>query len=391
VIHTAPSKGSHEVTTRNGSAIRTRPNGHVSDVHDVKRGMDVHQGLNGGRHVSVERPDHSRSVYQKGRPGYVQHPYSYHGHDFARRTYVYNGRTYDHFYHGYRYHGVNINVYAPSRYWGRAYYGWAYNPWIAPIHYRWGWMGNPWYGSYGFFFSPYVVYPSAAFWLTDYLISQNLQAAYAAQQQGGEVAVDPNGAAPLTPEVKQQIADEVRNQLALENQEAQQNAQQQDVDPGSSGIARIIGAGHPHVFMVASPLDVVDGSGTECALSDGDALSMRTAPAPDATAADLVVLASKGGQECPKNDTVSVSLDDLQEMQNHMRETIDQGLQELQTNQGKGGLPTPPAAVSTQEAPAAYAAIAPPPDPNAATEIQQQGQQADQAVTEVTQDAPAPQ
>jgi hypothetical protein len=364
----------------------------MSDVHDVRRGIDVHQGLNGGRRVMVERPDHSRFVSQRGRPGFVQHSYNFHGHDFARRTYVYHGHTYDHFYHGYSYHGININVYAPSRYWGRAYYGWAYNPWITPIHYRWGWFGDPWYGRYGYFFQPYSVYPSAAFWLTDYIISANLEAAYAAQQEGGEAIYDTNGAAPLTPEVKQQIADEVRNQLALENQEAQQNALQQDIDPGSSGIARIINdvaAGHPHVFLVSAPLDVVDASGTECALSDGDALSMRSAPAVDATAADLVVLSSKGGQECPGSDTVAISLDDLQEMQNHMRESIDQGLQELQTNQGKGGLPRAPA--SQPVAQPAYSTIAPPPDPNAASEIQQQDQQANQAVTEANQDVPAPQ
>jgi hypothetical protein len=249
-------------------------------------------------------------------------------------------------------------------------------------------MGNPWNRYYGYYFNPYPVYPSAAFWLTDYLISSSLQSAYAAQQEAGEVGGDPSaGAAPLTPDVKQMISDEVRNQLALENQEAQQNAQQQDVDPGSSGVARIlsdVANGHAHVFVVGTALDVVDASGTECTLSDGDALSLRTAPPPDATAAELVVLASKGGQECPKDDTVQVSLDDLQEMQNHMRETIDQGLQELQDNQGKGGLPTAPAA--PQAAPAAWASIAPPPDPNAANELQQEAQQADQAQTEVTQE-----
>jgi hypothetical protein len=47
----------------------------------------------------------------------------------------------------------------------------------------------------------------------------------------------------MTPEVKQTIANGVRNQLALENQEAQQNAPQQDVDPGSSGIARLLSDG----------------------------------------------------------------------------------------------------------------------------------------------------
>ena len=247
-------------------------------------------------------------------------------------------------------------------------------------------MGHPWYRQFGYYFTPYPVYPSAAFWLTDYMISANLEAAYAAHEEAGELDGDAAvGAAPLTPDVKQMIADEVRNQLALESQEAQQNAQQQDVDPGSSGIARMLNDaanGHPHVLVVGSALDVVDGSGMECSLSDGDVLVLRDAPPPDATAANLVVLASKGGNECPKSDLVSVALNDLQEMQNHMRETIDQGLQELQTNQGRGGLPVAPA--SPQVAPAVYTTMAPPPDPNVANELQQQAQQAGQAENDVT-------
>ena len=50
-------------------------------------------------------------------------------------------------------------------------------------------------------------------------------------------------------------------------------------------------------------------------------------------------MASKGGKECRKGDTVSVALADLQDMQNHMRETIDQGMQELQAKQGKADCP----------------------------------------------------
>jgi hypothetical protein len=389
VIATPPARGSRENTLRNGSAVRMRPNGGVSDVHNTKRGMDIHQGLNGGRTVVVARPDHSLVVYQKGRPGYVQRPYSFHGQNYDRRTYSYHGHTYDNFYRGYHYHGVDMHIYAPSRYYGRAYYGWAYNPWVSPVHYRWGWMSHPWYGYYGYYFSPYPTYPSAAFWLTDYLISSSLQAAFTAHQEAGEIDGNASqGAAPLTPEVKQMIADEVRNQLALENQEAQQNAQQQVMDPGSSGIGRIISdvaSGHPHVFVVGSALDVVDASGTECTLSDGDALSINSAPPPDSPTANVVVLASKGGQECPKGDNVSVALNDLQEMQNNMRASIDQGLQELQANQGKGGLPQAPA--SGEAATAAYASIAPPADPNTADELQQEAQQADQAQSEVVSEA----
>jgi hypothetical protein len=152
----------------------------------------------------------------------------------------------------------------------------------------------------------------------------------------------------------------------------------------------MVSDGRPHVFVVGSALDVVDNSQTECALSDGDVLALRTPPPADATVADVVVLSSKGGQECTKQATVSVALADLQEMQNHMRETIDQGLQELQAKQGKGGLPAVPSSAQAAPAPALYASIAPPPDLNAATEIQQQAQQADQAEKEVTAEATQP-
>ena len=191
------------------------------------------------------------------------------------------------------------------------------------------------------------------------------------------------GSAPLTPEVKQLIADEVKSQLALENAEAQQTAQNQDPDPTSSGIARMMSDGHPHVFVAGSSLDVFDADGRECAISDGDALQLQTPPPPDATSANLLVLSSKGGRECPKSDTVSVALSDLQEMQNHMRETIDQGLMELQAKQGKGGLPAAPRSATAAPQEMAFAKDAPPLDSNGANEISQQLKQADQSEHEV--------
>ncbi len=385
-------RGVADHVSSHGVQYQTRPNGQMRQMHDARTGMDIHRGLNGNRSISVERADHSRVFAARGRPGFVQRPYNFHGHDFSRRTYFYHGRAYSNFYHGYGYRGLFLNVYAPGFYYGPAFYGWAYNPWRSPITFGWGWGGSPWYGYYGGYFSPYPSYPSASYWLTDYMISQDLQAAYAAHQEAGEIDGAPmaaGGPVELTPDVKQQIADEVRNQLALENQEAQQNAQQQDVDPGSSGIARMLndaGNGRPHVFVVGTALDVVDASQTECTLSDGDVLGLQAAPPADATTVDLVVLASKGGPECQKRATVSVSLDDLQEMQNHMRATIDQGLQELQSKQGKGGLPAAPA--SAQITPAVYASVAPPQDPSVAAELQQQAQLGDQAEREVTGNGP---
>jgi hypothetical protein len=235
------------------------------------------------------------------------------------------------------------------------------------------------------------VYPSAAFWLTDYIISQDLAAAYAAHQEASEQAAAPaaGGAPALTPEVKQMIADEVKNQLALENAEAGQNAQQQDADPASSGIARLLSDGRPHVFVAGGNLDVTDASGQECVVSDGDTLQLREPPASDATAANLVVMSSKGNPECSISLTVSVQLTDLQEMQNHMRETIDQGLQDLQSKQGTGGLPAAPASAAGPTAPAAYAAAAPPAEANPGADIQQADQQSTQAEKDVTAEAAA--
>lgn len=387
--------GSQTRFTTGGSAIRTRQGGGVSDVHNARLGMDVHNNLGGGRRVIVERPDHSMIVAERGRPGFVQRPYDFHGQNYAVRTYVYRGRTYNRFYRGYAYRGLSLNVYAPGYYYHPAFYGWVYNPWAAPITFSWGWRARPWYAHFGYYFQPYRSYPSAAYWLTDYIIAQDLQASYAANQQAGEADGAPppgdESAQPaLSPEVKQDIADEVKNQLALENNEAQQNTAGQTADPGSSGIARLLSDGRPHTFVAGGNLDVTDDSGKECVVSDGDALQLRQPPAEDATTASLVVLSSKGRPECQISLTVQVTLADLQEMQNQMRESIDKGLQDLQSKQGTGGIPAAPAAAQGTPDAAAYASIAPPPDPNAAAEIQQQNAQAGQAVQDVNNESTQP-
>jgi hypothetical protein len=395
--------------SKTGAEFETRPDGHVSQLIDPKRGLAIVHGLNGAQRVSVEDHNHNRTVFQKGRLGYVQHPFSYRGHEFAKRTFFYHGHAYSHLYavappqtsstspirfsYGYGYREMFLDVYAPSFYYGQAFYGWVYNPWLSPIAYGWGWAGNSWFGYYGYYFAPYPSYPSASYWLTDYMISSDLQTAYDAHQDAGEVdGIPPTQDGPpiLTPEIKQQVADEVNGNLALENQEAQLNAAQLkghnlEVAIGSSSIYRLLNdasQGRPHVFMVGTPLDVVDASRTECTLSDGDVLSLRSAPSPG-TIVNLVVLLSKGGQECQNQSTVSVSWNYLQEMQNHMRAIIDQGLKELVAKQGKGGLPLLPSGARAAPVPSHYAAFAPPPDPNAAIEIQRLAQQADQAEKEV--------
>lgn len=373
------------VTARNGAEVRMRPNGRPGDVHMASRGMDIHHGLNGNRRVVVERRDGTPIVAERGGRGYVQHAYMFHGHEYGHRTYYYHGRAYDRFYRRYPYHGVYVDVYSPVVYYRPAFYGWAYNPWVAPVSYTWGWAGNPWYGYYGYYFTPYPVYASASLWLTDYMISVSLAAAYQAQVDAQAAAIAaansaPLDAAPLSPDVKDLISQEVQRQIALENAEAQTAAQNAEPDPGSSGIQRMLTDNVAHTFITGNDLDVTDANGQECSLSQGDALQLTGPPPADSTTAALMVLSSKGGQECRKSATVNIAITDLQEMQNHMRETIDQGMGELQAKQGHG-IPALPASAGGPpiKAPVAAAPDAPGPDPNAATQITQQANEADQA------------
>jgi len=377
----AAPRGSTTVQTRSGATVTKRADGHVATVHDTKRGMEVHRNLSGNRRVVVERSDHSRIVAERGGRGYVQRPYMFHGHEYARRSYYYNGRYYNRYYGRYYYHGAWMNPYYPGYYYGPAFYGWAYNPWAVPIAYGWGWGGNPWYGYYGAYFTPYPVYASPALWLTDYFIAASLQAAYQAQVAQAAAMSNP---APLTPETKQLIADEVRSQIALENAESKTAGQGAEPDAASSSIQRALTDGKQHVFVAGHDLDVVDAGGNECALSEGDAVQLTGQTAPDAQAATLAVLASKGGKECPRGDTVQVALTDLQDMQNHMRETIDAGMQELQKKQGQGGLPAAPAAARVAPVESAMASAAPPPPPESEVkaEINQQSQEADKVEAE---------
>jgi len=354
--------------------------------------MDIHRTLSGNRRIEVERADHSRVFAERGGRGYIEHPYRYHGREFGHRTYYYHGRVYDHYYARYQYRGVYVNYYTPAYYYRPAFYGWAYNPWVAPVPYAWGFAGNPWYGAYGYYFTPAPVYPSASVWLADYMVSASLAAAYEARGSQPAPSAPPPDAAPMTPEVRNLISAEVQRQIALENSEAstaQQGAQAPPApDPASSSIQRSLTDNIQHVFVVGSDIDVVNAQGTECEVTQGDALQLQGPPPADAPTASLIVLSSKGGTECKKSDVVSVQIADLQEMQNHMRETIDAGMGELQAKQGKG-LPAEPASAAGEPVKAAFMSEAPKPDENVKTEINQQLAAADQAEKEVVAQAPA--
>ena len=319
--------------------------------------------LAGGRHI-VSTRNGVTTVSSGAHRGYIQRPYTVrNGHSYVQRTYVVNHVTYTRVYREYSYRGVAYYGYYPAYYYRPAFYGWVYNPWPGPVYYGWGWGPAPWYGYYGGYFAPYPVYSSASLWLTDYLLAANLQAAYdsrneaaaqvpaqndSAPQQpeataaAGQTPVPAAGPTPLSPEVKQAIAEEVKNQLDAERNASQSPAQQPSLTQPSSAAAA--NATTPpalmqRTFIVSSNLDL-SANGQECSLTPGDVLTRIGDPDNDANVSVLVTSAKQN--DCSTGTQGTVALTALQEMHNHFCEQIDGGLKTLADKQGHDGLPTAP-------------------------------------------------
>jgi len=365
--------------------------------------MQINHGMHGGRTV-VSTHNGARVVTTGGRGGYVQRAYvTRGGHSYYSRTYYYHGSYHVGVYVGYRWGGYNYYGYYHPYWYHPGFYGWAYNPWAAPVYWGWGWGGSPWYGFYGGYFAPYPYYAGPAFWLTDYLIAQNLQAAYAAraeanaeanaaaaddQGSGSATAAAPSGEVALSPEVKQAIADEVKAQIAASQAQAQ-SAQAAPAGGGAAAQPAPAAAASDQVppaldparrtFVVADEVDVV-ADGQECALTAGDVIT-RLTDTPDGDQKVSVSIASSKKTDCPSGKTVLVSVDDLQEMHNHFEEQLDAGMKELAAKQGTGGIPkAPDTGTVASDVPA------PPPDQSAGKALEDQQKAADQTETDVKQE-----
>jgi hypothetical protein len=215
-----------------GASASFRPNGAPRVVHTASGTTIIHNNY-GGRTVIVNRPNNTVIVNNGGGRGYVQHPFSVGNRSYVQRTYVVNGVRSSRFYQSYNYHGHAYPYYVRARFYRPAFYGWAYNPWARPVAYGWGWgIGTPWFGFYGGYFQPYPMYRSPAFWLTDYLFSATLTAAYQERMADqAAIAAQANAAeqsqnqVQMSDQVKQMVADEVQRQLAQARNESQSAGQ----------------------------------------------------------------------------------------------------------------------------------------------------------------------
>jgi hypothetical protein len=265
---------------------------------------------------------------------------------FYARTYVVGGRSYARVYREAAFRGFVYHAYVPRLYFGPAFYGWAYDPWVAPVYFSWGWNTAPWYGYYGVYFRPAPVYTTPAVWLTDFLIAENLKLAYE-NQQAAQSSTSTNAAeqATMTPEVRALIAEEVRRQIEFERRQANSGDNQTDDNRTSATLLNDAPpALDPNSRVVVVSMDLnVPMAGGSCRLTPGDILYRTSDAVGEDGQLGVVVLSSKAGS-CSVNSATSIDLGTLQDMHNDFRQQIGSGLAVLAQNQGKGGLPTGPAA-----------------------------------------------
>lgn len=368
---TAPARGLQPPA---GSVLRKGADG--SNLY-------IRHAPDGTRQVLAERADGSRVFATAHGASYVQRPWNFQAQAFDRRTYLEGGKVSQQFYRPYNYNGTTLDAYAPQRYYDPGVYQWALRSRTAPTPAAWNYVSSPtpWYNHYKGYFTPEPSYTNPLAWLTDFLMANSLIAAWNAHPQvahaeaaGGAAppgtaatpatapsaaAASADGTPQVTPEVKQKVAEEVSRQIREESAEAQANAQGKDLPPGKGGIVNELNERDLHTFVVNSDLDLNDQDGRRCTVSAGDVVQVISKANPSTNSAEAAVLSSKHG-DCAAAAVVAINLSDLQEMQNHMRATIDQGLANRAAKSGVAATP------------AAFAASSPAPDPDAAQQVEQQ-------------------
>jgi hypothetical protein len=371
---TEPATSVSRRATSSTSNIDARPR--VTSVQDPARRITVSPGVHNVRVAESRRADGTRVVTAGRSRGYIEHPIAARP-GYVARTYVASGRSFVRVYRAYSFRGFAYYRFVPAVYYRPVFYEWVFNPWPAPIYFAWGWNVAPWYGYYGFYFTPAPIYPTPALWLTDYLLAENLKQAYENQQQSGELPPPPpeGQAVALSPEVKQAIAEEVRQQLVAEQAAAAGDATKDQSQMGSAEAAPPALDPTQRIFVVSTNLNVQVG-GQVCALTPGDIILRAVDTIGVDGKVGVSVLSSKPG-DCAINASSVIDVATLQEMHNQFREQIDSGLSILAANQGKGGLPKGPGA-KPHSATKDWAKA----DGKAESELMKQQQEVDQAETQ---------
>lgn len=352
--------GGSRATTPDGKTFETDRNGHLStykapgvqahfnpagkpDVvhHDEPGGgsTDIHVGPGGVRRVETLDKNQVRTVSFGPNRGYRERPLSNRP-GYMQRTYYLGGRSYARVY---RYGRFGYPVYVPVYYYHPGFYVWVGNPWAAPVSYGWG--GGPWFGYYGGYFAPAPYYMGPGAWMADYMISQNLQAAYAMQTDAGQPAApaaDEAAPAPIPADVRADYTREVQQQVQADQAQA---ASADGAAPAAGSGDEPLGALNPKFTLFSAFSDAkADANGQECDLTRGDFVRRieTTQDSNNTVGVTVVSAAQTGATHCPVGATVRVDVGVLQDWFNSFVENSEAALEAAAGNAGKNGMPAAP-------------------------------------------------
>lgn len=304
----------------------------------------------------------SGTVERSIRPGFTSRTFVSGGHVLYTRVYQ------NHVWHQFG-QVFGYETFVPAVRFPAVYYSWALAPWPRPFVYSWGWRAQPWYPMYGVLFTPYPVYTSPDLWMTDYIIAQSMQSAYAAQNaapapqpsapdvppapapdagsaapalQPGDTSTAPQpGDAPLapaapppaiTPQVKAQLNTQIKVQL-----QEQQAAAATPATLRTQSTPPALRSNHVF-FEVVQPLNVPTAHG-HCSLGANDYIRRTGGMSSEDWMIPVVVELSRPS-DCPEGLATRIGLNDLNAMENEQEARVLEAMQAASKGMGPNGPPS---------------------------------------------------
>ncbi|PWU10147.1 MAG: hypothetical protein C5B50_26020 [Verrucomicrobia bacterium] len=276
---------------------------------------------------------------------------------------------------------------------------------VHPFHFAWGWEAEPWYRCYyGPYWGTYEVYPTPAYWVTDWMVAGYVADHYAASVSAAQAheearlaheeaqrATEAADHAADQAEIAEAKAAQAQAELRVKNaEERAARAERQEANVGKPNpnatpidketkealknqIEATIAekkqlaeqsekAGHPvlpdlsktladpnHVYPVSKTTSVTSAKDSSPAgtITEGDLLKLEPGQeealkkADENTFVKMRVMSSKGEEgEVLAGTVISVPLKDVQEFDNEFRAKLDQGLADADQNKEKFKQPT---------------------------------------------------
>ena len=294
---TLHANGARSERRKDGTKVHTSPNGNkvtVSKYQTDKNGHATRTKTTIINNRSVHVTNNYHTVYRGG--------HSYH--------------SYSPFYHSY--------LYSPL------WYPFYYHPWSSPYYYGWGWYP---YSYYSWYYTPYPYYTSPFFWLTDYVIRDAIYSSYQRNQGSSESSEQSQ---PSQEQQRQAISEEVKAQVAAQVEQAMKDLEAKRAPVLEKSMNTNT------VFVVNEEMAVTQTGengedGEACSLESGDLIKLAAVPTDSDVVATMRVVSSKSGG-CDAKSTVSMSMENVQEMFNEFNERLEKGVAKMKEEKEAGTL-----------------------------------------------------